>query len=260
MKYLYVFGLLTVICLFGFGKLKYDSLVHRVFIYEKSNLDGSNLGKIAVYYEQEDQIESFKWHEGNRHATIVRARMDKLNQTVMRFEAFRMDHLGNKNLNGVLQVDENQNFNIHFGDNQQVYQNTSTNWHSYDFDFASLGYAFRSFTNKEGSISFNILDVDMNESPPKFKDFGSVEMQFIEEEEKYSRTLLKYAIDGPGLDHRGGHIWFDKDGGFLVAFEIDKPDERSYDSGKLLLKEVLEMDESQWSAFKLKALYSGSED
>ncbi len=254
MKYLSVFGLLSVFYLLGFGNLKYDSLVHRVFIYEKSNLDGSNLGKIAVYYEAEDQLESFKWHEGNQQATIVRARMDTLNHTVRQFEAFRIDHLGNKNLGGVLRVDENQNFDIRFGDNEQAFQNTATHWHSYDFDFASLGYAFRSFNNKKGSISFNILDVDMNESPPKFKDFGSVNMQFIMEEEKYSRNLLKYKIDGPGLDHRGGHIWFDKDGGFLVAFEIEKPDERSYNSGKLLLKKVLEMDLSEWLEFKKKAL------
>ena len=252
MKYLSV--LLAALCLFGFGKKNKDSLVHRVFIYEKSNLDGSNLGKIAVYYEAVDQIESFKWHEGNQHATIVRARMDTMNQTVQQFEAYRMDHLGNMNLGGVLKVDENQNFDIRFGDNVQVFQNKAIQWHSYDFDFASLSYAFRSFPKKEGSVSFNILDVDMNESPPKFKDFGSVEMQFIAEEEKYSRNLLKYKIDGPGLDHRGGHIWFDKEGGFLVAFEIEKPDERSYESGKLLLKKVLQLDKQAWEKFKHQAL------
>ena len=254
MKYLPLFGLLAVFCLFVFGKFKNDSLVQRVFIYEKSNLDGSNPGKIAVYYEAEDQIESFKWHEGNQHATIVRAGMDMLNHTVRHFKVFRMDHLGNKNLGGELLVDENQNFDIRFGDNEQVFKNTAEHWHSYDFDFASLSYAFRSFQNKDQSISFNILDVDMNESPPKFKDFGLVEMQFIKEEEKFSRNLLKYAIDGPGLDHRGGHIWFDKEGGFLVAFEIDKPDERSYESGKLLLKEVLQLDMEGWKKFKHEAL------
>jgi hypothetical protein len=65
---------------------------------------------------------------------------------------------------------------------------------------------------------------------------------------------LKYKINGPGLDNRGGTIWFDKEGEYLVAFEIKKPDEPGYNSGKLLLEKIIELDADGWEAFKMKAI------
>ncbi len=254
MKYIPSLWLLIFACLMGCKSLKHESHVQKVFIYEKSNIDGSNKGQIAVYYQQEDQIEAFKWHEGNQHATVVRAWIDQDDYTVRRFEALRTDHLGNENLNGVLEVAVDRTINIQFGDQQQVFQSAPAQWHSYDFDFSSLGYAFRHIRRNNRPISFNILDIDPSQSPPKLKDFGNVVMEFEGEEEKWSRNLLKYHIDGPGLDNRGGYIWFDKSDGFLVGFEIDKPDESSYESGKLVLKEVLEMEKTEWTAFKIQAL------
>ena len=79
-------------------------------------------------------------------------------------------------------------------------------------------------------------------------------MEFVQEEEFASRQGLNYKIDGPGLDNRGGTIWFDKTDGFLLGFEIDKPDEPGYDSGKLHLKEVLQMDLAEWEEFKLRQI------
>lgn len=254
MKHLTKLLVLALLILSGFSTIKPESLVHKVFIYEKSNIDGSNKGQIAVYYQEKDQIEAFKWHDGNQYATIVRAWMNQGDHTVQRFEALRTDHLGNEHLNGVLEVAEDRTVNIQFGDQQQVFQSAPSQWHSYDFDFSSLGYAFQHIHNNNQPISFNILDIDRSQSPPNLKDFGEVEMRLLGEENKWSRDLLKYGIDGPGLDHRGGHIWFDKSGGFLVGFEIEKPDEPGYDSGKLMLKEVLSMDKEEWIKFKHKAL------
>ena len=242
--------LLSLLSLVLLGEKQPDSRMHKVFIYEKSNWDGSNKGKIAVYYAAPDQIESFKWHEGNNHATLVKARMDLKTHTVVRFEAYGVDHEGNENLRATLQVQEDHTADIRFGDQQQLFESVPDTWHSYDFDFASLGHAFPSF-GKEKMISFQILDIDPNGEGPEFKDFGKVEMTFLQEEEKWSRRVLKYQIDGPGLDHRGGHIWFDKSGKYLVGFEIEKPDERGYDSNKLVLKEILDKTPDQWAEFKV---------
>nr|WP_286944304.1 hypothetical protein [Allomuricauda sp.] len=243
--------------LFGCGAQKSKPLPGRVFIYEKSNLDGSNKGKIAVYYEGFGQIESFKWHEGNKKGTKVSADMDPNSHTVKHFEVFRVDHLGNEQLSAVLDVAEDGTIKINLGEHEQLFDAGPEQWHSYDFDFASLGYAYPMIKEKDKPISFNVLDLDLKESPPQLKDFGEVEMRFLEQENKWSRNLLKYTIDGPGLDHRGGHIWFEKSEGYLVAFEIEKPDEPGYKSGKLLLKEVLPMKKQDWPAFKKAALNKG---
>lgn len=252
MNYLKI-SLLSMLCIALWGSKQPDTRVHKVFIYEKSNFDGSNKGKIAVYYSSPDQIESFKWHEGNNHATLVKAKMDLKNHTVERFEVAGVDHEGNENPRGVLEVLEGQIAHIRLGDNYQVFDSVPAAWHSYDFDFASLGHAYPSFSRNKSS-TFHILDLDLADSPPKFKDFGTVEMEYVGEEEKWDRTVLKYHIDGAGLDHRGGHIWFDKAGSFLVGFEIDKPDEPGYTSNKLVLVDVLDKTPEQWAAFKVEKL------
>lgn len=254
MKYLIAISALAILFLIGKIMLNPEPPVKTVFIYEKSNLDGSNKGLIAVYYEEIDQLEAFKWHDGNQHATIVRAGMDLENHTVKRFEAYSADHLGNEQLRGELDVQDNRSVKLRFGDQEQIFQDAPALWHSYDFDFTSLGYAFQARKNKRKPYEFQILDIDMKESPPAFKDFGQVGLQFMLKEEKWGRRLLKYSIDGPGLDNRGGHIWFDQKEGFLVAFEIEKPDEPGYESGKLLLKEVKKMNKEEWAAFKLEVL------
>ena len=236
--------------------MKQDTRVNKVFIYEKSNLDGSNMGKIAVYYAAPAEISSFKWHEGNQHATLVKAKIDLKTHTVVRFEAYGADHDGNESLRATLDVNEDRTASIQFGDQQQIFEFVPDLWHSYDFDFASLGHAYLTLP-KNRTNSFHILDIDPNASGPEFKDFGVVDMEFVDEEMKWSRNVLKYRIDGPGLDNRGGHIWFDKSGKFLVGFEIDKPDERGYDSNKLVLKEVLDLTAEQWSEFKVEKLNSG---
>ncbi len=199
-------------------------------------------------------MESFKWHDGNQHATIVRAKLDEHNHTVKHFDVYRMTQQENENLAAVLHVSEDKTISVQLGDHRQDYPYPPSQWHSYDFDFASLGYAFPWLKKEDQPIIFNVLDLDLNESPPKLKDFGVVKMLFLQEEDRGARKLLKYDIDGPGLDHRGGTIWFDKTDGFLVSFEIEKPDEPGYDSGKLVLKEILQMDTGEWRDFKKKKL------
>ena len=101
---------------------------------------------------------------------------------------------------------------------------------------------------------FEILDLDLEQSPPRFRNYGSVKLEYRSEEKRWSRNLLKYKIDGPGLDNRGGTIWFDKEGGYLVAFEIAKPDEPGYESGKMTLQQIISLDGNGWEEFKMDAL------
>lgn len=250
-----LFYMLFMLLLSACG-MDHPSMVHHAFIYEKSNLDATNQGQIAVYYMKEDQLESYKWHQGYAEATLVRAFMDPDTLTVRRFEAVRVNDQGHERLGATLEAQKDNSLEIQAGDHHQRFEGTPQPWHSYDFDFASLGYAYRSLSKSEGPISFHILDFDLKETPPVFKDFGEVTMEFELEEDFASRQGLKYKIDGPGLDYRGGYIWFDKSDGLLLGFEIDKPDEPGYDSGKLLLKEVRQMNPTEWKQFKLRQLQS----
>ncbi|EAR15108.1 hypothetical protein RB2501_12297 [Robiginitalea biformata HTCC2501] len=245
-----------MLCLTGCGDDTAPELTQKVLIYEKSNWDGSNKGQIAVYFEEATKLESFKWHKGNNQATIVRAWMDSSSHTVRRFEALRVDATGNENLSAVLETQPGGSMDIRLGDHRQEFQNAPSQWHSYDFDFASLGYAFRFLRQGTDPIVFHILDLDLSESPPVLRDFGNVEMTFQGEENLKGRKLLAYRIDGIGLDNRGGTIRFDKEEGYLHSFEIQKPDEPGYDSGKLVLQSVTSMNKAEWRNFKYRQLHA----
>lgn len=228
--------------------------IGQVFIYQKSNIDNSNKGKIAVYYATTGEIESFKWHQGNNRATIVKAKINPSTLNVSYFEASRLFSNGEQKVSAVLDASAENEMVVKLGDEIQRVQIKSMPWHSYDFDFASLGYAYRFLSNKKSEYSFNVFDLDLLQKPPQFKDFGRVQLVYQSDEVRGTRNVLMYKINGPGLDNRGGTIWFDKEGEYLVAFEIEKPDEPGYDSGKLVLEQIIELDDKGWIAFKINAI------
>lgn len=226
-------------------------------IYRKSNLDGSNAGKIAVYYAGNHVIESFKWHEGGDHATVVRARINPDTLNVEQFQVWSFARGGETSRAAVLQTDGDDVIHVSLGEHRQSFDNGGRSWHSYDFDFASLGYAYRFLSDKEKTYRFHVNDLDLSQDPPRFKDFGEVALSFEGREVLAGRSTRRYSLNGAGLDYRGGTIWFDDSSHHLAAFEIAKPDEPGYESGKLVLIEAVPLGSAAWEAFKLHAVSAG---
>ena len=229
----------------------------RLFLYEKSNLDGSNKGRIATYYLGENVIESFKWHEGSDHATKVRATMNSQSLDASLLEALGVDRTGNEEKYAELRAGANGTFNMLFGNQKSTFHLPATHWHSYDFDFAGLGYAYPHYPSKK-EISFHIFDIDMYADTKPFIDFGTVKMTFVDKDNHLGHKALKYKIDGAGLDDRGGFIWFHEKHLYLLGFEIKKPDEPGYDSGKMQLMKVINLTQEQWLQFQMDALSSST--
>lgn len=225
-----------------------------VFIYKKSNIDGSHASRIAVYYHNELSIEAFKWTPGNSQGTSVRAQISPETLNVIEFNAASVMNDGEIIPRAKLKQDMPGQFSIQLGDHQTITMLDSTQWHSYDFDFASLAYAYRHLSAAKDDFTFTILDLDMNQSPPPFVSFGKVTMQFDNKDDVLGKNALRYNIDGPGLDNRGGKIWFDASSKAMLLFEIEKPDERGYQSNRMELLEQKVMTPEQWQAFKQSRL------
>lgn len=225
-----------------------------MFIYEKSNLDGSNKGYIAVYYPEAYQIESFKWHKGNNAATIVKASLSPKTINAERFEAYRVRSNGEQIKTATLSQENTGQYQVKLGGNESIVSLPNVSWHSYDFDFASLGYAFRFLADKRTPYTFNVFDLDLTQNPPVFSDFGTVTLSYEKDAIYSGQQSLQYKINGNGLDDRGGQIWFDAAAHHLVGFEIQKPDEPGYTSGKLRLVEKDTLTHQQWREFKIRAL------
>ncbi|MDF2176880.1 hypothetical protein P2G88_01265 [Aliiglaciecola sp. CAU 1673] len=226
----------------------------KVFLYTKSNMDGTNEGNIAVYYRDAYEIESFKWHDGNHSATVVRALINPDTLNVRQFEAYRLKADGTKQPGAEL-TEVNDNELKGMIGNQALQLNVEGRaWHSYDFDFSSLAYAYRFLDDKQDGLIFDIIDIDFSGEAAQLKVFGKVQMEYAGKITRDGKSLLEFNIDGPGLDNRGGQIWFNEKTAEMYGLTIEKPDESSYNSNLMRLRMQMDANEEQWQAYKLKQL------
>ncbi len=222
-----------------------------VYHYVKSNIDGSRSGDIALYLRSIDEVESFKYHEGATEATLVKATMDWSDFTVKRFESWRLHSSGNHVLRGSLQRVEGQpRLSVKLGEQSAEVPITNWPWHSYDFDFASLGLTFRFLVDPDAPFTVGIADVNRGSEGPPFIDKGPVVIKPAGTEERQGTRCRVYTIDGEGLHNRGGKIWVDHDAMHIVDYEIDLPDEPGFETGKLQLRSIEKSSLEGWEKFK----------
>jgi hypothetical protein len=79
---------------------------------------------------------------------------------------------------------------------------------------------------------------------------GSVYLAYEASEERRGLACRRYTLDGPGLEDRGGKLWAASGAEvFLVAFEIDLPDEPGMQSGRLEWQRNETRTAAEWEAF-----------
>ena len=226
--------------------------VGRVYHYAKSNVDGSRRSNDDLYVASETRLESFKWTPGIREATLVVAEMDWTTFSVARFETFQVLADGTRRRvaslrtsdDGAAVVIEGPGFSFRTPIEELP-------WHSYDFDFASLNVALRFVEEPEATVRFGVMDRHRG----AFRHKGSVELVYLGDQERAGIPCRHYAIDGPGLEDRGGEVWVRRSADpVLVDYEIDLPDEPGMRSGKLRLLGEEELSEDAWQAHLLAQL------
>ena len=77
--------------------------------------------------------------------------------------------------------------------------------------------------------------VAMINDKPKFVNKGRVTVKFIGDEIVNNKSCFKYAVDGPGLENKGGHIWVNQDDYMIEQYKIALPDEPGFDNGMIRL-------------------------
>jgi hypothetical protein len=221
-----------------------------VYHYNKSNLDGTHATNVSVFVPDSDRLESFKWTEGGREATLVKAWLDWSTFTVRRFESARVQPSGETPVATLAMVPGAKAVVIELRGTQRRTDIKNWPWQSYDFDFAGLSAILPHLVNPERSFRIGIADAGADSAGPAMFDKGIVTLEFVRRETRDGRTVRRYTIDGPGLEHKGGGLWTDLDGGFLVGFEIALPDEEGMKNGKLALRAVEKMDDAAWAQFR----------
>jgi hypothetical protein len=123
-------------------------------------------------------------------------------------------------------------------------------WHSYDFDFASLGATLPHLVDPESGFVFARMDVVYRGDETGFADLGPVEVTFERRETRGGRDTRRYRIGGPGLGGFWGVLWTDRRDGTLVVYVLPVPVERGLVDGRLRIVQTLEVKRAQWEDYK----------
>ena len=234
------------------NQLRFDSEkwpTGMVFHYQKSNWDGTHEGRISIFFKEGMWIESAKWREGSTNVSIIPAKIDPITLSVHHFKNIRCEG-GVCQQRGEMFFDNDANgYIINFGPLNDTIKGIPKYWHSYDFDWASLMTAFI-FKVNSSDHHFMRCDFTMISGQPGFGEIGKVIMPYEGIQKIDDIDCHVYLINGPGLENRGGKIWFSTGQNLLRGFKIDIPDEDSYQNVDFRFISSESMDEKQWEAFK----------
>jgi hypothetical protein len=224
--------------------------VGTVYHYVKTNIDGTHPEQISIYVAARDRIESFKYHTKGERAGLVIATMDWANFSVRRLESWQVFAGDEKKLFATLTYADGET-TVSIPSTGKPDEKTKINhlpFHVYNFDLASLNFAFRHLVNPRATLTIGIADPTFKESP-LFAYKGEAEVKYVGEESRNGAPCRKYKIDGPGLANRGGFIWVNKAKEHIEDMEIALPDNPDWQTFKFLLKRTEQMTPGAWAAF-----------
>src|SRR5262245_11910851 len=227
--------------------------VGRVYQYLKSNRDGSHPGRVTLYVAKTDRLESLKWDDEVGWATFVVAELDWSRFSVRRFESWDLRKGKAPFLKATLDTDAEGAVSISVLPGPPV-RISKWPWHSYDFDFASLGAALPHLVRPEAEFAFGRADFLQEEGKVRFAETGLVHLRYEGRDKRGAFATRRYEIGGPGLSDAKGKLWADTREGHIVEFELPIPDEPGFEDGRLRLLEVSKMTAVEWEAFKRSRL------
>ena len=223
--------------------------LHHLYVYRKSNWDGSNASRVYLYIADTNRLASLKWEEGDPAATLVTAGFDWNIYSVSSFTNHRLTAGKAPGLVASLQVGEKGKLRVEAGDFRDSIWLTALPWQSYDFDFAGLGFAWRALKNKKADFWFHVADAALVNGDMRFVNKGRVDVRFRGEQELHGKRCLLFDINGPGLDNKGGQVWINTATYMIEAYQILLPDEPGMENVRLELEEVKPFSPAAWEAF-----------
>ena len=227
--------------------------VGTVYHYLKTNLDGTHPEHVSIYVAAKDRIESFKFHPRAERAGLVVGEMDWATFSVKRLESWQVFKSAEKKLFAKLTyLKDERAVDVALPGLGKASERTAIKqlpWHVYNFDLASLNFAFRHLVNPRAAFTIGITDPTFKEQGPSFKYRGEATVSYAGEEMRQGVRCRKYRIDGAGLENRGGFIWVNKRLGHVEDMEIDLPDNPDWQSFKFRLSKTQHMSRDEWEAF-----------
>ena len=224
--------------------------VGTVYHYVKTNIDGTHPEQISIYVAAKDRLESFKFDPKAEPAGLVIAEMDWTNFSVKRLQSWQVFTGAEKKLFATLSYADGET-TVSIPTSGKPDEKTAIKhlpFHVYNFDLASLNFAFRHLVNPRAEFTIGIADPTFKEAP-LFAYQGEATIEYISEEPRNGAACRKYKIDGRGLGNRGGFIWVNKAKEHIEDMEIALPDNPDWQTFKFLLQRIEQLQPAEWQAF-----------
>ncbi len=237
------------------AKFRYDPAkveVGAVYHYLKTNVDGTKPEHVSIYVAATDRIESFKFHPQGMRAALVIATMDWTTFSAKRLESWQVFRDERKLFATLDYLPRERAVSVSIPPLGKTNEKTAIGrlpFHVYNFDLASLNFAFRHLRDPRATLTIGIADPSFADSGPVFLYRGEVTVRYVGEETRHNAACRKYRIDGAGLSNRGGFIWVNKRGGHFEDIEIDLADNPEWQSFKFKLERTERMTRVAWEAF-----------
>ena len=224
-----------------------------VYHYLKTNIDGTDPEHVSIYVSTRDSIESFKFHPQGSRAGLVLATMDWSLFSVKRLESWQVFKDKPRVLAATLDyLPASREVAVALPFMNRPTEKTAIPFlpfHVYNFDFASLNFAFPHLISPRKTFKIGVSDPTFSDTGPAFRYRGEADVSYVGEEMRGGVLCRKYQVDGPGLENQGGTIWVNKRGGYFQDVEIKLADNPNWKTFKFKLEKAEPMSRAQWEAF-----------
>ena len=229
--------------------------VGQVAHYVKSNLDGSKPTRVSIFVAAKDRIEVAKVEQGVIDAAWVRAHFDWTLFTADRLEAAVRNLDGSIEERAELSADTKTGVvNVKVGDMKGSAAWGWAPFHIYNFDFASLNFAWRQLADPRSSFTIGVMDPTFKSEGDIFVYRGEAKIEYVRDEPLHGKRCTLHRISGPGIAGTTGSIWADPKSGWLEKVEIPFPDNPDWSSFRLELQGVETMTPEAWRKFMAESL------
>lgn len=248
--------------------MKVGHVVH----YGKSNLDGTFAGKVTLYIAAADRIEVLKREPDSNDAVYIRGTWDPARATVAQLDMAHIrkgdrrvavlaaritdqHRFGARELAPALLLTLNKDresgrkpppFAL---PDPQVTRLSSQPAHIYGFELLSLNVAMLHLREPEQRFTFNLLGDNPSLGPgsPTFIiERGAVEVRYLGSEVLEGRPCRRYVLTGPGLGGTQASLWTDRADGLMRRFESPLPNNRDWQSLRLVWQGSEQMSAARW--------------
>lgn len=226
--------------------------VGAVYHYIKSNIDGSTPERVSLYVADETTLEAYRWREPKPQFTsYVKATMDWGRLSAIRLESQRKQRWQAPQLNAVAEyVPMTKTMSIEFSDKtRHTVTIDLVPFHFYQFDLASLNFAFRQLVDPTVPFQVGIVNPTFSDTGAALEYRGPATITYEKDETHNEFACRRYHIDGPGLKNQGGTIWVERSEGHIIDLEIKNPNHPDWVSFKLKFVGKEEMTPQEWQTF-----------